>query len=93
MKRVIVIGAGLAGSEAACAKRPVYDVRTLTGHKTAPLADAFEILHRHVRPFFHLHRLLHMIQYTTKSRCGESKNASPNGGEALSYSSTNIILG
>ena len=32
---------GAAGSEAACAKRPVYDVRTLTGHKTAPLADAF----------------------------------------------------
>mgnify|MGYP004480549337 FL=1 len=32
---------GAAGSEAACAKRPVYDVRTLTGHKTAPLAEAF----------------------------------------------------
>ena len=32
---------GAAGSEAACAKRPVYDVRTLTGHKTVPLADAF----------------------------------------------------
>ena len=30
-----------AGSEAACCKRPVYDVRTLTGHKTAPLADVF----------------------------------------------------
>ena len=32
---------GAAGSEAAFAKRPVYDVLTLTGHKTAPLADAF----------------------------------------------------
>ena len=32
---------GAAGSEAACAKRPVYDVRTLTGHKTALLAEAF----------------------------------------------------
>ena len=29
-----------AGSEAICAKRPVYDVRTLTGHRTASLADA-----------------------------------------------------
>lgn len=29
-----------AGSEAICAKRPVYDVRTLTGYRTASLADA-----------------------------------------------------
>lgn len=29
-----------AGSEAICAKRPVYDVQTLTGHRTASLADA-----------------------------------------------------
>ena len=30
-----------SGSEAVCAKRPVYDVRTLTGHKSASLPDAF----------------------------------------------------
>lgn len=30
-----------AGSEAVCARRPVYDVRTLTGCKSASLDDAF----------------------------------------------------
>ena len=30
-----------AGSEAVCMKRPVYDVRTLTGRTSESLADAF----------------------------------------------------